>query len=221
MLSNKNVSLVLGVGLCLVFLSLTPKSWQTIGSIKDRQIAANLRLIEWKDAYQALLPVNKRWVKTYPDGLKARDIVSLYRLIDLPRHNLITDIDSVSQAASSDVVLNGVDVGLQKLCVGTSGDVMRVEARSIKELREGLTGLSRRTDIDMGEIIFSFNAITQKPVAEIKGVCLKVRVVDDLDSDEEKSAQPVNAVENDAGSGANDIDDIDDGFGDIDGEVEL
>lgn len=176
MLSNKHVSLTLGAVLALVFLGLTPKSWNAIGEIKDRQVSSNIRFAEWKDAYHALLPVNDKWVKVFPDGRKAKDVVSLYRLIDLERHNLITDIDSVGQAESSEVLVNGVNVGLQRLCVGTTGNVMRIEAGSVKALRMGLKGLAMRPDIDMGEIVFSFDSVSLKPVAEVTGVCLKVRV---------------------------------------------
>lgn len=176
MLSNKHISLVVGVALAGVFLALTPKSWDAIAQIKDRQMNANIRLSEWKDAYHALLPVNDRWVKVYPDGRKAKDVVSLYRLIDLQRHNLIVDVDKVSQSASSEVLANGTQVGLQRLCMGSEGAVMRIGADSIKELREGLRGLASRSDIDMGGLEFSFDSQTSKPVARVQGLCLKVRI---------------------------------------------
>lgn len=176
MLSNKRISLVVGVAMAGALLALTPKSWDAIGQIKDRQVSSNLRLAEWKDAYHALLPVNDRWVKVYPDGRKAKDVVSLYRLIDLKRHKLIADIDRVSQSASSDVLVNGSQVGLQRLCVASDGASMRVSANSIKELRSGLQGLSERPDIDMGEIVFSFDKESSKPVAQVTGLCLKVRI---------------------------------------------
>lgn len=179
MLSNKNISLVVSVALAGVFLVLTPKSWEAIGKIKERQVVANERLSEWKDAYHALLPVNDRWRKAYADGHTAKDVVSLYRLIDLERHNLIADIDKVSQSESSDVLVNGVQVGLQRLCVGSEGAVMRVEANTIKELREGLRSFSLRNDIDMGELVFRVDAVTAKPYAQIAGLCLKVRVGSD------------------------------------------
>jgi len=115
MLSNKNISLAVGAALALAFLALTPKAWNGIGNIKERQVSSNIRLLEWKDAYQALLPVNDRWVATYPDGRLAKDIVSLYRLIGLSRHGLFADIDKVSQSASSPVLVNGTQVGLQRL----------------------------------------------------------------------------------------------------------
>lgn len=181
MLSNKNISLLLGVAVAGVFLTLTPKSWSEIGSVKNRQVVANERLVEWKDAYHALLPVNEKWVKTYPDGRKARDVVSLYRLIGLDRHRLIADIDKVAQSASSEVLVNGVQVGLQRLCVSSDGAVMTVEAASIKDLRSGLMGFSARPDVDMGGVVFSFNSETSKPVAKIENLCLKIRM--DSESD--------------------------------------
>lgn len=176
MLSNKNISLLVGVALGVVFLALTPKSWKAISEIKDRQITANLRLSEWKDAYHALLPVNDLWVKAYQDGHKAKDIVSLYRLIGLSRYKLNADIDKVTQSASSDVLVNGVSVGLQRLCVASGGAGMTIEANSIKELRAGLRSLAMRNDIDMGELVFRFDALSSKPTAIVSGLCLKVRV---------------------------------------------
>lgn len=176
MLANKNISLLVGAALAGVFLVLTPQSWSAISKIKDRQVSANVNFQEWKNAYHALLPVNDRWVKVYPDGRKAKDVVSLYRLIGLDRYKLVADIDKVSQSASSDVLVNGVQVGLQNLCMGSEGAVMKISAGSIKELRDGLRSFSMRSDIDIGGIVFGFDSETSNPVAEVSDLCLKVRV---------------------------------------------
>lgn len=176
MLSNKTISMIVGIAFAVVFILLTPKSWSNLSDVHSRQVSANLKLIEWKEAYQALLPVNERWNKAFPDGHAAKDIVSLYRLIDLHQHGLLADVDKVAQSESSEVLINGYQVGLQRLCVSTEGNVMKIGADSIKELRSGLRGLAGRHDIDMGEMIFSLDSQTSKPLIEISGLCLKVRV---------------------------------------------
>jgi len=176
MLANKSISMVVGAAVAVVFVFLAPKSWNALSEIQNRQISANLKLVEWKEAYHALLPVNERWNKAFPDGREAKDIVSLYRLIDLERHKLLADVDKVVQSQSSEVLVNDVQVGLQRLCVGSEGNVMKVSAGSIKELREGLRGLAGRHDIDMGEMIFNFDEETSKPLISISGLCLKVRI---------------------------------------------
>jgi hypothetical protein len=173
MLSNKHVSLCIGAGLALVFLASLPESWRAIGEIKKRQIIANSQLVEWKTSYEALLPVNDIFRESYPSGDDAKDLVALYRLLNVEKHQLNADVDKVRQTLASVVEVNGMAIGLQRLCLSNGADSMTVSADSIRNLRLGLRALSKRQDVDMGTV--SIEIKEGKAVAQIMGMCLKVR----------------------------------------------
>lgn len=173
MLSNKHVSLIIGTGLALVFLASLPDSWNVLGDLKKRQVVANSQLIEWKTSYEALLPVNDQFGRVYPSGDDAKDLVTLYRLLNIEKHTLIADVDMVRQTSASAVEVNGMAVGLQRLCLNNGIDAMTVSAGSIRDLRQGLRALSQRQDVDLGTVQIEIK--DGQAVAQIKGLCLKVR----------------------------------------------
>lgn len=173
MFNNKQISLGIGFSVALVFVLSIPGGWANLEGVKQRQTAANDMLIEWKASYEALLPVNDRFIKTYPAGYEAKDLVALYRLLDVEKHGLMADVDLIRQLDASAVEVNGVPIGLQRLCVGNSAESLTLTASSIGSLRTGVRALSGRKDLDIGTIEFAY--IDGQPVAKLRGVCLKVR----------------------------------------------
>lgn len=177
MITNKQLSLAVGVGVAVIFLATLPEALKSLGEIKGRQIAANEHLVEWKASYEALLPVNDGFAAVYPSGEEAKDLVSLYRLLNIERHRLMADIDLVRQTAASAVEVNGMPIGLQRLCVSNEGLSMAVSANSIRDLRLGLRSLSARRDIEMGTLEVAIN--DGRAIAKIQDMCLKVRTEKD------------------------------------------
>lgn len=173
MLSNKHVSLSIGAGLALTFLASLPDSWAVLDGLKKRQVIANSQLIEWKTSYEALLPVNAHFSKVFPSGDDAKDLVALYRLLNVEKHNLLADVDMIRQTSAEAVQVNGMAVGLQRLCLSNGAEALTVTAGSIRDLRRGLRELSQRKDVDLGTIQFEIQ--DGKAMAQVKGVCLKVR----------------------------------------------
>ncbi|MBF6615623.1 MAG: hypothetical protein ITG07_02745 [Candidimonas sp.] len=173
MLSNKHLSLLVGAGVALVFLASLPEAIARLSELKERQIASNDQLVGWKTSYQALLPVNKRFEGAYPSGDEAKDLVALYRLINVDQHRLMADVDMVKQTSATAVDVNGMPVGLQRLCLTNSSNVMELAAHNMRDLRTGIRGLSSRRDIDMGTIEITIN--DGKAIAKVRDMCLKVR----------------------------------------------
>ncbi|MDU4254436.1 hypothetical protein [Pseudomonas sp.] len=173
MLSNKQVSIGVGSAIALTFLLSIPSAWKTVSLVKERQIAANAELVEWKESYQALLPVNDKFNAFYPSGNDAKDLVALYRLLDPEKHGLHADVDLIRQISASPVEVNGLPVGLQRLCVGNDSESLTLSASSMTSLRRGLMAMSARKDIDMGsmEVLIKDGVA----IAKVKGMCLKVR----------------------------------------------
>ncbi|MBC7198376.1 MAG: hypothetical protein H5U32_03905 [Pseudomonas balearica] len=173
MLSNKQVSLGVGGAIALAFLFNVPSAWKAVSGVKDKQVASNEQLVEWKASYEALLPINDRFRATYPSGNDAKDLVALYRLVAPEKHGLYADVDLIRQISASPVEVNGMPVGLQRLCVGNDADYLSLSAASIGDLRRGLKAMSERRDIDMGSLEIAIK--DDKAVARVKGMCLKVR----------------------------------------------
>src|SRR5690554_6845784 len=118
MLSNRMVSLLIGVMVALAFLVHTPTAYRSLEDLYQRQVESNERFNHWRNAYEALLPITAQWEQTYP--LAVSDLVELYQRVALERHGLKADVDSVMQTGTSLVTVRGFDVGLSSLCIGTN-----------------------------------------------------------------------------------------------------
>lgn len=175
MLSNKTTSLLIGVMVASAFAAHTPTVWKTLSNLRDRQVASNERFYDWRNAYEALLPVSERWRKTYPVAVS--DLVELYQKVGLERHGLKGNIDGVVQTGVSAVDVQGFDVGLSSLCIGTDvgGGSVRLTSPSASTLREGIEGLAQRKDIELGALTFAFDRKTGNPHVDVTGLCLRVR----------------------------------------------
>tara|TARA_R110001592_G_scaffold33503_20_gene116030 strand:+ start:3445 stop:3975 length:531 start_codon:yes stop_codon:yes gene_type:complete len=175
MLSNRIVALAVGVAMCLTFVAATPKAVSNIDNVLERQIASNQRLQEWKAAYQALLPVNSKWETTFTSSEETSDLVELYRAFRLERHGLRVNADTIVQTGSYPVDVEGIQVGLQKLCIGNNQKTLKMSARNISTLRQGIRAVAKRNDITMGSVSIGFDRESTQPFAEISDFCLKVR----------------------------------------------
>ncbi|KKN80589.1 hypothetical protein LCGC14_0328080 [marine sediment metagenome] len=175
MLTKKMISLIVGISFASAFIASIPSAVNNINIIKDRQLSANQRLAEWKAAYQALQPVNAVWERTFTSADNTNDLVELYRGFDLERYGLMVNADTISQTGSEVIRVQGIDVGLQKLCIGNQGNFLTVKANNIGQLRQGLRSVSERKDISIGSVAIGFDKDSRKPFAEVNDFCLKVR----------------------------------------------
>lgn len=184
MITNKRVVIGIGGLLCGVCLFAVPDAWRALGEISTRQSMANERLIEWKEAYQALLPVNERWKKAFISAAEVPDQLSLTRVVNVEQYGLKLDTDRVTQIGSEEVQVNGMPVGVQKLCIGTGSAGMEVSAKTMSELRTGMRGLASRKDLEMGTIEYAFSkGNASKPdayVARISNFCVRVRAAEEV-----------------------------------------
>jgi|GEM_PF-1369212 len=177
MLTNKVLSIGLGAAFAAAFLLSLPKTVEAMSGLKNRQITANHALEEWREAYQALLPVNTVWENTFVSASQIADLVHLYRAFRFDQYGLFVDPDTTMQTSTESVSVNGVEVGVRKLCVGSAGaQVLAVHAPSVGELRVGIKALSERNDISLGQMTMQFDAQTGRPIVNISDACLVVRV---------------------------------------------
>lgn len=175
MISNKKISLGAAFAFAAVVLTSIPNIWASIGKTITRQAAANERLIEWKSDYQALLPVNEVWNSSFVSPNKVRDLLLLYRVADIEQHGLHADVDSIQQTGVEPLLVEGMRVGLQKLCMASKGGSLEVTAASMSALRKGLHSLAERKDVDLGTVEIGFSNADGTPMAKIKPFCVRVR----------------------------------------------
>lgn len=173
MITNKRATLLIGVMLGLVFLAQTPDTWTILSQLKARQVQANDRFYDWRNAYEALQPVNEKWRVAYPPNVK--DLVELYQKINLEKHGLKADVDAVRQTEVATVYVKGFNVGLQSLCIGTNGQKVRLTSPTASGLRQGLESLAARKDIELGSLEFGFDRDENIPIIDVTGLCLRVR----------------------------------------------
>lgn len=174
-LSNKFVSLSVAGAIALAFLAAIPSAVSEISAVEQRQASANIALQEWKAAYQALLPVNAVWNKTFTDVSRTRDLVELYRAFRIEEHGFTTDVDTVVQTTSESILVNGEPVGLRRLCIANGMNTLELRASSMRTMRTGLRELAQRSDIEIGDLTLVFDDETSTPVLKVHNLCLRVR----------------------------------------------
>lgn len=179
MMTNKKILLSVAIGMAVTFLWFTPEAWSTLGQVYERQSAANERLKLWKAQYSALLPVNDRWDKSFVSENQATDLLKLFRFADLERHGLSANVDTVRQTDSIPVRVNNMEVGLQKLCLSSSGSDLVVSAKDMTSLRIGLKSLSKRRDLSLGSVTLAYNSTTSTAEARIRPFCVLIRTTED------------------------------------------
>ncbi len=181
MITNKKLVIGLGGALGVVFLLAIPEAWKNLGEIVKRQASANLRLIEWKEAYQALLPVNERWQAAFIGFDSVSDQLTLTRIVNIEQYGLNLDVDRVEQVGSEEVVVNGMPIGLQKLCIATGREALEVSSTSMSGLRAGMRAMALRADIEMGTVEYAINKGDEEQgrktvyVARVSPFCIRVR----------------------------------------------
>lgn len=156
MINNRYFVLGSAVVISLAFFARIPQIVSSTDRAVSRQEASNEKLVEWKQAYKALLPVNRQWIATFRSTAEAKDLLSIHKLIGLENYGLSANPDLLQQAGSSEVLLNGVPIGLQEVCVSINGGGMEMTASNIAELRNGLRAISARQDIRLGSVEYSY-----------------------------------------------------------------
>lgn len=87
---------------------------------------------QWKTEYLALKPIQDKWDATYPNAKDIRDVNSLYKLI---QGHIQTNPDKLLVEKIERVTSNGIEVGLSRVCLVTSGEMgFAIEAESPSKL---------------------------------------------------------------------------------------
>ncbi len=182
MATDRNISLLSGV---MAAVALTFAGYKvSIGVEASREAQAkaleNLRI--WKDAYEALKPVNAQWPQAFSLGAAAgsQDLVAIGQALRLGEAGLSFDLNQLKSDKIEAVTYEGVGVGLSRICVSggaSSGLGLGVTAPSMSDLVRGIEHLQRR-DIEIKSIDVS--ASGGQPSAVLGGLCVLVRSGEDV-----------------------------------------
>lgn len=148
-------------------------AYQNLQARTAMQITVNNSIERWKQSYLALQSVAKDWKTKYRAATSVRDIRSVIGLINLPAYGLEADTDHLYLMSAPEVKQNNMQIGLTKICLGTTGDGFIVKAPSYVALLEGIHQLARRDDIYIGSVGVEGNL--PKPQAKIGDFCLYLR----------------------------------------------
>jgi hypothetical protein len=170
---TKLIMLMVVVFCVLLFAS----GQKTSAMLKDKaQMQSwNIEKLErWIVSYKALTPVKEKWNNTFVNGGEVKDLRTLYHLIGLEKSGLISDPEKL-QIESHDRVVSdaGIDLGMTQLCLYSQSRKMRVHANSFSDLLIGLSDLSNRSDLILGEV--DILPAEQKPTADITKFCVLLR----------------------------------------------
>lgn len=175
MITKKHISWALSFCACAVIASQIAPTVSALHTLTQRQISANEELVSWKAAYQALLPVNLLWEKTFIGQEGIKDVLALYRAAQIESSGLSTSADLINQSDAHEVSVNNTPVGLQALCVGTGGSFLVVNADNMRTLLGGLGVLVKRKDLEIGSIKVQVDRDTKVAKAELMPLCVRVR----------------------------------------------
>ncbi|MFK4134804.1 hypothetical protein ACI2KR_21340 [Pseudomonas luteola] len=162
----------------VVLISMAVGGWKIstgIAVAAEAQSKALENLRTWKAAYQALLPVQKRWQSEFLEDAdpKSQDLVEIGQSLRLNKGPLRYDINTLRSDRIESVSYQGVPVGLMRTCVsGGNGPGLAVTADSMKELLQGINSLIRH-DIELNRIEISSRE--GQPTANLGGLCVLVR----------------------------------------------
>lgn len=137
----------------------------------EEQTATVSDFQEWKRQYTQLLPLEDKWVKSLRDASEVKDLYTLHQMLGEKPYS---DPDTLLVANIEDVVLSGVKLGAQKVCITSGGGagVLFVE-KDFGALMAGLDSLSKRPDVEMGSIQLKQDKAQAK--AYVAPLCLLLR----------------------------------------------
>lgn len=182
MAADRNVSLLSGVVAALVLAFAGYKVAAGVESSREAQAKALENLRVWKDAYEALKPVNAQWPQAFSRGASAgsQDLVAIGQSLRLGEAGLSFDLNQLKSDKIEAVSYEGVAVGLSRICVAggaVSGVGLGVTAPSMADLIRGIEHLQRR-DIEIKSIDVSSSS--GQPSAVLGGFCVLVRSGEDV-----------------------------------------
>lgn len=138
------------------------------------QIAVNESIERWKQSYKSLQTVSVEWKNKYKPASSVPDIRTLIALIDLPSVGLESDTDNLILVSVDQVQQENFNIGLTKICLGTTSNELVVRSTSYTGLLSAINKLGKREDISIGSIKVE-SVLHKQPQAKLGQFCIFLR----------------------------------------------
>lgn len=141
---------------------------------KQRAVTEHAR--RWQATYQQLAPVEALWRQAFRDASAAKDLLSVYRALDVESAGLVSSADYMQVEKIDRAKADGIEIGAVEIHVATAGKPgLSVTAGSFGGLLKGIRRLSSRPDIRLSGVLVSAEGERRAPVATLVGLRLVVR----------------------------------------------
>ncbi|MCX7173833.1 MAG: hypothetical protein D4S02_05995 [Rhodocyclaceae bacterium] len=167
---------------CTFFMVFAVQGIKAYNILKEKaaaQAAVTESVERWKQSYMALSDTVKKWDSNYRKDSTIQDLLSLYTLVGLADYGLIADTDGVVVHRIEQVTVNGVALGLTRICLASSSGsemgALQVQGGNYQTLFAGLKRLAARPDIHIGTI--NIKGDRSFPVASLGDFCVLLRRV--------------------------------------------
>lgn len=167
------IQLMLAIALAAIIALGGINSYKILAAKAKEQGLVTEKIIRWKQSYMALVGTQERFKKTYPAASSIPDLLTLASLLNLPALGLRANTDMLVLNSDESIILNGVEIGLTKLCLGTGQQNFLVDANSYDELLGGIDKLAHRADLVLDNI--SVVGDKDVPQARIGQLCILLR----------------------------------------------
>ncbi|CAM3784299.1 hypothetical protein VRRI112168_00265 [Vreelandella rituensis] len=149
------------------------KAQQTLQDKADRQERINVQVAHHLDTYEELSAQAKDWDHGFRHINEAKDVLGLYRLLNLRRFGLASDLGQFHLTSDSPFLVKKQHIGLIEVCVASQGDRLLVQAEDYTKLMQGLGEMARAEDITFdGLTIYGDRELGE---AELSNVCMLLR----------------------------------------------
>lgn len=157
-------------GMWLLAAADTHRNFATLA---ERQTKETSAILHWQASVDSLRGTQEEWVSAYRPLADVRDLVSLFRLLELQSVGIHSEIDRFGVYRIEPVEQNNIWFGLVKLCLSTGGrDGMTFTAPNYAALFSGIEALSSRRDMLVGRVDISGG---DTPSAQVSNLCILLR----------------------------------------------
>lgn len=173
---TKTMGILFACAVVAMAANIGIKSHKILKDKAQAQDSVTQSLERWEQSYQALGASRDAWNKNYQLESSVQDVLSLMGLVNLKSYGLVTDIDNLVLTKAEQVMQNDVPIGLTKICMGTGagdGGALQVQAYTYQALLDGISQLTKRPDIYLGNITVQGKSAV--PMARLGEFCVLMR----------------------------------------------
>lgn len=173
-----NFTSLIAAGLFAAILGMQIPNLRSTIQGKANEQTTQLGLLEqFRANVERIQPVKEIFQSAFPPATEIQDLMALHRALNFAYVDLYVEKDnivlrSVDRAVG---VGGGSDLGLIRICIGSTGGELQASAPSMEKLLAGIAALSERRDIEVGSYSVLLDEKTGAAKALFTNFCLLAR----------------------------------------------